>query len=261
MKKIYLIAVVIALAAGVATYFFANELKTSSIVTGVDDASVVVAIEDIEKDTILTEDMFQVIKLPVTAVSFGTVCNPKDIIGYMTTEKIYAGEQLMARKITTVGDGEFKNRLSYELSNGMYGYSIGVSTENAVSHFLKEYDYINIYKKDVIMSAEPILKNVQVIRISDYTSNVQQEAGVEIMSYSIITLALTKEQIKVLMELEYTGANTSDYFRIVLVSHVESQGIAGDLANAPVPEYRKEEPATNYGMGEITTAPPVTKSN
>lgn len=261
MKKIYLIAVVIALAAGVATYFFANELKTSSIVTGVDDASVVVAIEDIEKDTILTEDMFQVIKLPVTAVSFGTVCNPKDIIGYMTTEKIYAGEQLMARKITTVGDGEFKNRLSYELSNGMYGYSISVSAENAVSHFLKEYDYINIYKKDVMLSAEPILKNVQVIRISDYTSNVQQEAGVEITSYSIITLALTKEQIKVLMELEYTGANTADYFRIVLVSHVESQGIAGDLAKAPIPEDRKEEPATNYGMGEITTAPPVTQSN
>ncbi|MBQ4337806.1 MAG: Flp pilus assembly protein CpaB [Clostridia bacterium] len=261
MKKIYLIAVIIALAAGVATYFFANELKTSSIVTGVDDASVVVAIEDIEKDTILTEDMFQVIKLPVTAVSFGTVCNPKEIIGYMTTEKIYAGEQLMARKITTVGDGEFKNRLSYELSNGMYAYSIGVSNENAVSHFIKEYDYINIYKGDAIPSAEPILKNVQVIRISDYTANVQQEAGIEITSYSAVTLALTKQQIPILMGLDNSGAGGSGYYKIVLVSHVEGKGIADDLAKAPIPEDRSGEPATNYGMGEITTAPPVTKSN
>lgn len=260
MKKIYLIAVVIALATGVATYFFANELKTSSIVTGVNEATVVVAVEDIEKDTILTEDMFQIIKLPVTAVSFGTVSNTKDIIGYMTTEKIYAGEQLMARKITTVGDGEPNNRLSYELSNGMYGYSINVSNENAVSHFLREYDYINIYKNDMIPSAEPILKNVQVIRISDYTANVQQEAGVEITSYSTITLALTKAQINVLMGLG-GGSNSSDYFRIVLVSHVESHSIAGDIANISVPEDRNEVPVTNYGMGEITTAPPVTKNN
>ena len=139
MKKIYLMAVVIALAAGLATYFFSNELKTSKIVTGVDEASVLIALEDIEKNTVLTEDLFQVVKLPVTAVSFGTVCNTKDIIGYITTEKIYAGEQLMARKITTVGDVSPKNRLSYELSNGMYAYSIHVSYENSVSHFLKEY--------------------------------------------------------------------------------------------------------------------------
>ena len=48
MKKIYLIAVVIALAAGLATYFFANELKTSKIVTGVDEATVLNALQDIE---------------------------------------------------------------------------------------------------------------------------------------------------------------------------------------------------------------------
>ena len=50
MKKIYLIAVVIALAAGVATYFFASELKASKIVTGVDEASVLIALEDIEAE-------------------------------------------------------------------------------------------------------------------------------------------------------------------------------------------------------------------
>ena len=54
MKKIYLIAAVIALVAGFATYFFAMELKTSKIVTGVDKATVLVAIQDIKEDTILT---------------------------------------------------------------------------------------------------------------------------------------------------------------------------------------------------------------
>ena len=88
MKKIYLIAMVIALAAGLATYFFANELKTSKIVTGVNEATVVIALEDIDENTILTADMFQAVKLPQTSVSFGTVADVNDVIGYMTSVKI-----------------------------------------------------------------------------------------------------------------------------------------------------------------------------
>lgn len=261
MKKIYLIAVVIALAAGVATYFFANELKTSSVVTGVDDATVLVAIGDIEKNTVLTEDMFQTVKLPVTAVSFGTVSNKKDIIGYMTTEKIYAGEQLMARKIAEVGNGAPQNRLSYELSNGMYGYSIYVKEENAISYFLKEYDFVNIY--DTLSPAEePLLENVQVLRISDYNAFIQQEAGTEITSYTVITLALTKEQIPKLIGVDPSDSSgTPENFRIVLVSHAESHGIADELEKVSIPEDRNKVPQTNFGMGEVTAAPPTTESN
>ncbi len=258
MKKIYLIAVIIALAAGLATYFFANELKTSKVVTGVNETSVLIAVEDIEKDTVLTENMFQAVKLPVTAVSFGTVCNVQDIIGYVATEKIYAGEQLMARKIVLLGDGEPKSRLSYELANGMYAYSIYVKEENAVSYFLKEYDYVNVYS-DPELLPDPILENVQVIRIGDYASYLAQETGTETTSYSVITLALTKEQIPKLMKIE-----DPDYievpipYKIVLVSHAESHGLAEEIENVSVPEERNKAPQTNYGMGEITTAPATT---
>lgn len=261
MKKIYLIAVIVALVAGVATYFFATELKTSKIVTGVNEASVLVAVEDIKENTILTEEMFQVVKLPVTAVSYGTVCNAKDIIGYMATDRILKGEQLMARKITIVGDGEYKTRLSYELSNGMYAYSIRVKDENAVSYFLKEYDYINIYR-DTPITPEPVLENVQVIRIGDYNANIQQDAGTEITSYTLITLALKKDQIPKLMDLEDPDADGSpELFKVVLVSHAESHGIANKIEKISVPEDRNKVPQTNYGMGELTPTPPTTESN
>ena len=150
MKKIYLIAAVIALAAGVATYFFATELKTAKVVTGVDKATVVVAVQDIEKDTVLTEDMFREIDLPVTAVSYGTVCNTKDVVGYMSTEKILAGEQLMVRKIALVGDEKSDGRLSYQLESGMYAYTISVKIDNAVAYFIKDGDRINIYNDMVV---------------------------------------------------------------------------------------------------------------
>lgn len=247
MKKIYLIAAVVAIVAGFATYFFASELKTSKIVTGVDEATVLIAIEDIKKDTILTKEMFQAVKLPVTSVSYGTLCDIKDVVGCMATENIYMGEQLMARKIEPVGDEKADGRLSYELSNGMYAYTISVEIENGVAFFIKENDCINIYDK-VSPSAEPALKNISVIKLSDYTANVQQDSGTEIKSYAVLTLALTKDQIPKLMAVSNP--------RVVLVSHIESHSLADDIAAADIPEDRTGEPKTNYGMGEITTAPP-----
>lgn len=252
MKKIYLIAVVIALAAGLATYFFANELKTSKIVTGVDEATVLIALKDIDENTILTADMFQSVKMPVTAVSFGTVSDVNDIIGYMSSVKILKGEQLMTGKLVPVGEENAKERLSYQLPNGMYAYTISVEIENGVAFFIKEYDCINIYDT-ALASAEPVLKNVPVIKLSDYPANIQQDNGTEITNYAVLTLALTKEQIPKIMSV---GSP-----KVVLVSYVEAYSLADDIAAAGVPEDQPEEPQTNYGMGEITTTPPTTEPN
>lgn len=257
MKKIYLIAAVIALVAGFATYFFASELKTSKIVTGVDEATVLIAVQDIERNTILTEDMFQETKLPVNAVSYGTVCNTKDVIGYMATDRILMGEQLMVRKITLVGDSKAEGRLSYQLKKGMYAYTISVEAENGVGYFIKQDDKVNVYSS-LMPSTEPVLSNVPVIKISDYASNIQQDSGAELTTYSVVTLALTKQQISVMLELERAGNVDSDY-RIILVSYEEGYGLTDDIVNASVPESRNSVPKTNYGMGEITLTPPTTE--
>lgn len=251
MKKIYLIAAVIALAAGVATYFFANELKTSKIVTGVDEATVLIAIDDIDKDTILTKEMFQETKLPMNAVSYGTVCNINDVIGFMATDKIYAGEQLMVRKIAMIGNENAKGRLSYELSNGMYAYTITLDPANTLGYFVKEGDKVNFYNI-ASPSAAPVLENVPVLKIGDYTANKQQEAGVEITTYTVITVALSKEQIPKFLQIQ-------DSYRIVLVSYEEGHNLSDDIENAAPPSDQKPEPQTNYGMGEITTSPPTTE--
>ncbi|MBQ2963088.1 MAG: Flp pilus assembly protein CpaB [Clostridia bacterium] len=249
MKKIYLIAMVIALAAGLATYFFANELKTSKIVTGVNEATVVIALEDIDENTILTADMFQTVKLPQTAVSFGTVADVNDVIGYMTSVKILRGEQLMTGKLVPVGTDKAKDRLSYELADGKYAYSISVTVENAVSYFIKENDKVNIY--DRATPDKPLLENVRVLKISDYPSNIQQDSGIEITSFAVLTLELDKKQISKLIPVE-----GNDRFKAVLVSYVDAYELNDDIAAADVPEDQPEEPQTNLGMGEITTAPP-----
>lgn len=256
MKKIYLIAAVIALAAGVATYFFASELKTSKIVTGVDEATVLIAVDDIDENTVLTKEMFQVTKLPMNAVPFGSVSSINDIVGYMATDRILAGETLVVRKIALVGDKSSDGRLSYQLEEGMYAYTISVAIENGVGYFIKEDDRVNIYS-ELTPTPEPVLKNVPVIKISDYTANKQQDAGAEITTYAVVTLALTKDQIPKLMELENPDGSVDNTYRIVLVSYAEGHGLADDIAKASVPDERNKVPQTNYGMGEITTSPPT----
>lgn len=253
MKKIYLIAAVIALAAGVATYFFATELRNSKIVTGVDEATVLIALEDIDKDTILTKEMFQQVNVPENAASFGTVCNIDDVVGYMATENILKGEQLMARKITPVGQKNARDRLSYQIPEGLYAYTIYVEKENAVAYFIRENDMINIYN-DASPTAEPLLKNIPVLKIGSYSANEQYEAGTDILEYMTVTVGLKKEQIPVLMGVEDPDNNSDKLYRIVLVPYAEGHGLSDDIANAMVPETRNSEPVTNVGMGEITTA-------
>ena len=248
MKKIYLIAAVVALAVGVATYFFASELKTSKAVTGTEHVTVVIANVDIEKETVLTKDMFTEKKVPVDSVLNGAVKNIAEVEGYIATQKIFVGEQLMSQKLALVGAGESNDRLSYELLNGTYAYSIFVDKENAVSYFLREGDRVNIYSdiEGQAPSTTPVLENIEVIRVGEY---ITAEGVEESAAYEIVTLVLTKEQIPKMMELESPDSMTTPQnFRIVLVPQAEVLGVENEppAVNEPViiPEAEEETTPT-----------------
>ena len=151
MRKIYLFAVIFALIAGFATYFFVNSLQHNSAITGVEEADVLVASEDIKEGTIVTEDMFLAIKLPVDSITYGTLVNAKSVVGFMANETIHKGEQVLASKLTDLREGDDnlesngEYRLSYHLGEGKYAYTISVGETNAVAWFLRAGDYINIF--------------------------------------------------------------------------------------------------------------------
>ena len=264
MRKIYLFAVIFALIAGFATYFFVNSLRHNSAVTGVQEADVLIALEDIEKDTIVTPDMFQVIKLPVSSITYGTLVNAQEVNGYMTNETIRKGEQVLASKLTDLREGDTdlesngEYRLSYHLGNGKYAYTISVGESNAVAWFLRAGDYIHIYARNVEEARNPILKNIPVLEVGTYSDHKMVKTGVETTTYALLTLSVTEKQIKTLM-------NAGEDIRIVLVPYAEGASLTTvttepmtDAEGEPVTEHSLKEPHTNYGMGEITTAPPTT---
>ena len=250
MKKIYLIAAVVALVAGFATYFFASELRNSSLITGIEKSTVVIAKQDIDADTIVTEDMFQEITIANDAITYGTVSKINDIVGLMSNETIHKGEQVLSLKLSVVGEAtSVTNRLSYQLEDGTYAYTISVDSINTVANFIKEGDYVNIYDTTTTPPSL-VLQNLRVLKLADYSTNLSQEKdGMEITSYSNFTFALTKEQIN-------TISSISD-MRIVLVSFVEGANLSGDKNAISLPSDRNTIPVTNEGMGEITTVTTV----
>ncbi len=265
MRKIYLFAVIFALVAGLATYFFVNSLQHNSAITGVEEADVLIAVIDIQKDTIVKPEMFQVTKLPVSSITYGTLVDPKEVTGFMANETIRKGEQVLASKLTDLREGDNglesngEYRLSYHLGEGQYAYTISVGETNSVACFLRSGDYIDIFTNRPAAEAKnPILKNIHVLYVGTYSDQKMVRSGVETTTYTLLTLCVTEEQIETLME-------AGEGIRIALVPYAEGASLttvttepATDEAGNVVKEGDLNEPQTNYGMGEITTAPPTT---
>lgn len=270
MKKIYLFAVIFALITGFATYFFVNNLKHNSNVTGVEEADVVVALQDIEPDTVVKPEMFRTVRLPVTAITYGTLVNISDIDGYVVTQKILKGEQVLASKLTLIDkdkdgleyNGEY--RLSYHLEKGEYAYTIFSATvEDTVARFIRRGDYINLY-----YGKKLILENIKVLEIGKYADRkMELQQGTEILEYDHLTLSLTKKQIETLLEMD--NAPSGNDFSIALVSYAEGAKLTTLPEKTTVNEFgetekvtRVREPVTNRGMGEIeTTTTTTTKAS
>lgn len=249
MKRVYLFATIFAIVAGLATYLFATEIKKNSSIKDVDKATVVVAINEIPANTILTADMLQVVKLPVTSVTGGTVANVEDVIGMMTRQSIAQGEQLLLSRLAVVGheSTDSRKRLSYNLEKGRYAYCISVDNLQGICGFLKEGDCVDIYyiSPETDNKTTLLLSNVKILRLSNYTANLAQQAGAEITSYSELVLDVNRDQL-----LTISDAQRSSTLRFALVPYVVSEGIADDV----VEDFSEKEIVTN-APGIVVTLP------
>lgn len=277
MKKIYLFAVIFALITGFATFFFVNGLKNNSNLTGEEKADVVIAIQDIEPDTVVTPDMFSVVRMPVSAITYGTIVNPTDIDGYVATEKIFTGEQVLASKLALIDKNKDENgleyngeyRLSYRIENGNYAYTIRLDDADSVAHFIRRGDYVNVFfdsHSAPVPQKYPVLKNIRVLEIGEYSDRKSSISGTETVTYSLVTLSLTEEQIKTILDYE-NEHDSGEHFALALVPYTEGAGISIPAESTTVNEQgetetvtRVREPVTNRGMGEMQTTTTTTES-
>ena len=247
MKKVYLIAVVFALLAGLATYMFATQIDKKTTYKDAETVKVVVALQDIPKNTMITEDMFAedagyfaTKNFVVDAATPEYIDSFDKIKDKVSIVDIYANEQLSAHKF--VGTEDESVGLSYKLTPGKVAYSFSASTTNGVDGYICAGDVVDIITYENVddkPTTKVAYKGLNVIRISSASANAGAETSdAKITEYSTITVEVTEAQALQLYNIE-----NSKTFKLVLNSKKteekkaaqgaqQAQPAAGDQAKA-----------------------------
>ena len=223
MKKVYLIAVVFALIAGIATYMFASNINKKTTIKDRETVSVVVAIKDIPKNTLISEEMlaedagyFQMRSFIKEDAAPEFIKSTEDIVEQVTAVDIYAGEQLNSYKFVNADDPNVG--LSFKIPKGKVAYSFSAGNTNGVDGFINAGDVVDIitYESDNTgkVVTKVAFKGLNVTRVSTSKANdTAQEKDSKISEYSSITVAVTEKQALQLYEIE-----NSKTFKLVLRS-------------------------------------------
>ena len=250
MKKIYLMAVIFAIIAGAATWLFATEIQKSTTIKDVEKASVVVPVADINEYTVITDDMLAVVDLPVSSITYGTVTKKEDIVGLVNKTKLYRGEQIVADKLTLIGENSDDSRLSYHLNKGEYAVAVVVSNEYGIAGFIREGDYINLYAiEKQTNTAKLALKNLLVLKAGSAAEMREAEASDNktVIDYTVLVLRMNEANL----QTYYGEIAAGSSFNCCLVPFSEGNKLNGQLNET----VTKHEIATNpYSPVQVTVA-------
>ena len=212
MKKVYLIAVVFALIAGFATYFFASEIDKKTTIKDADTVEVIVPVNDMSQNSSITEEMFAedagvFTKKTVVAADVNTetvVTEQDQLIGKVTIDPLYAGEPINIKRIEDLGGADVA--LSLKLPKGKVAYSFNAGSVTSVDGYIREGDTVDVIvyeEKDGNGKSEVKYKDLKILRVSNAQDSVTaSQSGQPLNAYSTLTVEVTKDEALQLYDIE-----------------------------------------------------------
>ena len=204
MKRIYLIALISALVAGIATYMFAQSVISNND-PNKDKTEIVYAISDVPAGTQVTannvNNFFSTRMIDNGAIVDGAVRSLDEVIGNTSSGYIYAGEQVSIKRFGT--EQESNVGLSYNLADGMVAYSMAADGVTGVDGYILPGDTVNVLAMktgDGKATVDTVLSDVKVLKIS--TNDVNTDTANAIVTYSSITFELSYEDADILYGLD-----------------------------------------------------------
>ncbi len=142
MKKVKLIAVIAALIAGIGMYFFLKEISKPKIAPHTD---AVVALVDIPENTLITEDMVEVLPIIDEALQQNHLYELESVVGFVSSDDIYAGEQIVKNRLVRMGEvKEDNNSLAYIVEDGMRAVTVAVNTSTGMENLIKPGNKVDV---------------------------------------------------------------------------------------------------------------------
>ena len=223
MKKVYLIAVIVAIIAGVATYMFATEIDSKTKFKDAEMVTVLVPTADIEKNVEITADMFegdnpQIVTKEILAADAtdnyvkaqAELVDDTNDVHMITVDKLYANEPINKNRLEDKNGDDVA--LSFKLPDGMVAYSFDAASVKSVDGYISEGDTVDVLVSKTDdqgnVKTEIAYKDLKILRVSTNQDNTTaSQNGTKITTYNTLTVEVTKKQSLKLYEIE----NKYDY--------------------------------------------------
>lgn len=213
MKKVYLIAVVIALIAGFATYYFATEINKKTTIKDADTITVYVPVEDMDQNITITEDMFaedattfttKTILADDTVVE-DVVTSQEQLVDMVTVDKLYAGEPINSKRLQSIDGADVA--LSLKLPKGKVAYSFSAGSVTSVDGYINEGDTVDVLVYDGTKQKSTVkYKDLKILRVSTATASINaSKSGTTLTEYSTLTVEVTEKEALQLYDIENQG--------------------------------------------------------
>jgi len=169
-KRLLLMAVVLAVVAGLGVYYFLANLERMSLLEHTEE--VVVAVADVPARTAIRAGMLSVVRVPRGMRHQGATDTIGNLVGRITTAPLIAGEQVLLARLHA--DGE-RTSLSFMLENGYRALSVHINERIAVAYHIRPGDFVDVAVSHETASAAGaprsiiLLQNILVLAIGDET--------------------------------------------------------------------------------------------
>lgn len=209
MKKVYLIAVVFALVAGFATYFFATEITKKTTIKDADMVSVYVPSEDIPANSKITPEMLQgdapkfvVKEVVATDATPDAVKDIKDLANKVTIDPLYKGETVNSKRLQDIDGANVA--LSLKLPIGKVAYSFAAGSVTSVDGYIREGDTVDVLVYNADRKESQVkYSDLKILRVSTSSANKSASAnGSSITEYSTLTVEVTEKEALDLYDIE-----------------------------------------------------------
>jgi pilus assembly protein CpaB len=214
MKKVRILALILAIITGVLLYRYLDSVS-EPVVVEIEKSNVVVAIADIPANIPITTEMIKLTQLPEESVHILAVKDINEVIGKVSSSVIIQGEQILSSKLITPGVGN--GTLAYKINEGMRAITVGVNNLTGLSNMIipdNRVDIVGMYSVEVeqpgggetktIDYTTMLLENVRVLAIDDKMTEQDKAASEE--EYVSLTLEVTPLQAMEVSMTEYKGS-------------------------------------------------------
>ena len=217
-KLMIILAVILALLATGMCYFYLQNAVEKADQT--EKAQVVQARVEIPKDTNITKEMVELVKVPVDSIHSRALRSLDDVVGKIALDAIISGEQVLQDRL--VKEGDTKAGLPYQIPAGKRAITVAVDEVAAVGWHLQPGDHVDIL--GIVTAGEQgkssvvVLQDVLVLAVGK-NMQVTREQGTEAtIEVKTVTLAVTLQEARPLM-----CANEEGKMRFALRSPVDHE--------------------------------------